>query len=63
MAMHGVRNHGGCFATALINANTPQKNVSTHKETTIFSAHAKPTVLASPSKVASNSMLFHCLAM
>src|SRR5215472_12142275 len=63
MAMHGVRNHGGCSVNALTKANTPQKNVSTQAETAIFSAATKPTIFASPSSVTSNKMLFHCLAI
>ena len=63
MAMQGARSHGGRSVTTPMNAKTPQKNVSTQTETTVFCAAANPTAFAACTISTSNKTLFHCLAM
>src|SRR5260370_36656936 len=63
IARQGVRNQGGSTVTVRMNANTPQKKISTQTDTTIFSAAARPTRFPTRSSATSSKILFHCFAM
>jgi hypothetical protein len=60
IAITGTRNKGARRAAALPRANAPQKKISTHKETAIFSAQTQLSTFPKALSIKSKATLFHC---